>query len=490
MNFVHRDVSVEVSRAPSGRAVLSQLSRRKWPIRYDSIESVAISLDIATIILASFASCFLYELVEGMSFDFGLATGSAALVTALFGLLLKSQGRYKPTELLMLRRQVRLVFIAWAAIFLMLSGIVFALKIGSMLSRGTSLLFAAMTLAGLVSNRAIMWQLLTRGLADRRFSGRKIVLITEASHRYAAEVGQILAAVGLEIVRDYALPPQGAGSNRRKQLIASVIEYIRGSDVEEVIVAASPNRWLELRSLAAELRVLPFPIMFVPTGSISEIFRRPHRDLGDTVCVELQRGPLSQIEHFVKRSIDVVGAGLGLLVLSPLLAGVAVAIKLDSSGPVLFRQQRLGFNGRSFQICKFRTMTVLEDGDSVVQACAADGRVTRLGRWLRRTSIDELPQLFNVLGGSMSLVGPRPHAVVHDNQFDTMVRNYAFRSRVKPGVTGWAQVHGFRGPTPTSDLIERRVEYDLWYIDNWNLKLDFTILLQTPIEVLRGRNAY
>jgi putative colanic acid biosynthesis UDP-glucose lipid carrier transferase len=169
---------------------------------------------------------------------------------------------------------------------------------------------------------------------------------------------------------------------------------------------------------------------------------------------------------------------------------VAVLIRLDSPGPVLFRQHRLGFNGRGFKICKFRTMSTLEDGFSAVQARPVDDRVTRVGRWLRKTSIDELPQLFNVLGGSMSLVGPRPHAVAHDNHFDKLVRNYAFRQRVKPGLTGWAQIHGYRGPTPTTEHIERRVDYDLWYIDNWRLGLDFVILLQTPFEVLRGRNAY
>jgi putative colanic acid biosynthesis UDP-glucose lipid carrier transferase len=135
-------------------------------------------------------------------------------------------------------------------------------------------------------------------------------------------------------------------------------------------------------------------------------------------------------------------------------------------------------------------MSVLEDGSSVVQAQSVDARVTRVGRWLRRTSIDELPQLLNVLDGSMSLVGPRPHAMAHDNEFDRVVRNYAFRHRVKPGLTGWAQVHGYRGATPTTASVERRVEYDLWYIDNWSLRLDLAILLQTPIEVLRGRNAY
>ena len=138
---------------------------------------------------------------------------------------------------------------------------------------------------------------------------------------------------------------------------------------------------------------------------------------------------------------------------------------------------------------KFRTMRVQEDGDTVRQVQHRDSRVTRLGRWLRRSSIDELPQLFNVLGGSMSLVGPRPHALIHDTEFDKVVSNYAFRHRMKPGITGWAQVHGCRGPTPTPRDIERRVEYDLWYVDNWSFGLDFSILIQTVVEVLRGRNA-
>jgi putative colanic acid biosynthesis UDP-glucose lipid carrier transferase len=135
-------------------------------------------------------------------------------------------------------------------------------------------------------------------------------------------------------------------------------------------------------------------------------------------------------------------------------------------------------------------MHVLEDGNSVVQAAPLDNRVTILGKWLRRTSIDELPQLLNVLSGSMSLVGPRPHALAHDTEFDKVVRNYAFRHHVKPGLTGWAQANGYRGPTPTVADVERRVELDLWYIDNWSLTLDLAIILRTVFEILRGRNAY
>jgi Undecaprenyl-phosphate glucose phosphotransferase len=301
-----------------------------------------------------------------------------------------------------------------------------------------------------------------------------------------------LETAGFNLMGSFPLPRPGSTSASRKRLTASVIEHIRNSkiNIEEIVVGADPSRWRELRALAADLRVLPFPITLVPTGPVAEIFRRPCHDLGKVVCVELQRGVFSQIERIIKRTIDLIGASVTLLLLSPLLATVALLIKLDSAGPVLFRQQRRGFNGHIFQICKFRTMTVLEDGFSAVQAQASDRRVTRLGKWLRLTSIDELPQLLNVLAGSMSLVGPRPHAVVHDSQFDLAVSNYAFRRRVKPGLTGWAQIHGCRGPTPTPASIEKRVEYDLWYIDNWSVQLDLAILLQTPIEVLRARNAY
>jgi putative colanic acid biosynthesis UDP-glucose lipid carrier transferase len=176
--------------------------------------------------------------------------------------------------------------------------------------------------------------------------------------------------------------------------------------------------------------------------------------------------------------------------LSPLLILIATAIKLDSAGPVLFRQRRRGFNGQQFCILKFRTMSVLEDGQSILQATPDDQRITRLGKLLRRVSIDELPQLWNVLTGSMSLVGPRPHALAHDNEFDKTVSHYAVRNHVKPGLTGWAQVHGCRGPTPTTADVKRRVGLDLWYIDNWSFQLDCLIILRTVFEVVRGRNAY
>ncbi|HZM85902.1 MAG TPA: sugar transferase, partial [Blastocatellia bacterium] len=167
------------------------------------------------------------------------------------------------------------------------------------------------------------------------------------------------------------------------------------------------------------------------------------------------------------------------LLLAPVMIAVALLIKLDSNGPIIFTQWRSGFNGRLFRIFKFRSMTVLEDGPVVRQATREDHRFTRLGRWLRRTNIDELPQLFNVLRGEMSLVGPRPHAAAHDCEYESLIAAYAFRYQFKPGITGWAQLNGYRGETRTLGLMSKRVELDLWYIKNWSVWLDIKILLGT-----------
>jgi len=286
------------------------------------------------------------------------------------------------------------------------------------------------------------------------------------------------------------LPMKHGDAKRCKTIVAQAISSIRGSDVEEIVVTFDLDHWPKLSNLLRELRGLPLPVNFVPTGPVSELFKLSSHSIGDTVTIELQHGPRTLAQRFVKRTVDLVLASTALLVLFPLLFCVAAAIKLDSSGPIIFRQWRRGFNGRPFQIFKFRTMLVQEDGDVVVAAQRHDHRVTRVGNFLRRGSIDELPQLFNVLQGSMSLVGPRPHALAHDNEFEKLLDNYAYRHHVKPGLTGWAQVNGYRGELRTIADIEQRVKYDLWYIDNWRLALDLKILVMTTIKILDGKNAY
>ncbi len=192
----------------------------------------------------------------------------------------------------------------------------------------------------------------------------------------------------------------------------------------------------------------------------------------------------------LKRSFDIIASALALFALSPLLLYIALCIKLDSRGPVFFKQRRAGFRGRVFRIYKFRTMTTLEDGRNVAQAVADDARVTRIGRVLRRLSIDELPQLINVLKGEMSLVGPRPHAILHEHEFRRFDLAYTRRRFARPGITGLAQVSGARGVTDTSDKVARRIALDLAYINHWSIWLDLLIILRTVAVFLRDPAAF
>jgi len=215
--------------------------------------------------------------------------------------------------------------------------------------------------------------------------------------------------------------------------------------------------------------------------------------LGRATTIQVLRPPLSDFELTVKRAFDICVAGLGVIALSPLLLVVSAAIRLDSRGPVLFRQNRHGYNNETIPVVKFRTMTTMEDGETAstyTQAKGNDARITRLGRILRRTNIDELPQLFNVLRGEMSIVGPRPHPIALNTRFRDRIAPFSRRHNVKPGLTGWAQVHGFRGETDTIEKMRLRVEHDLYYIENWSFTLDVKIVLMTLFSKSAYQNAY
>ncbi len=243
-----------------------------------------------------------------------------------------------------------------------------------------------------------------------------------------------------------------------------------------------------LETIRWRVRESPLPVRILPGHNIRTLLgRRGLSTNGLSLPLTIQRPPLTAFERAVKRTLDVVGSVTAILFLSPLFLIAAIAIKLDSSGPIIFQQRRSGFNAKEFVIFKFRTMTVLEDGPAITQACRGDVRATRVGKFLRRSSIDELPQLLNVLKGEMSLVGPRPHAVAHDTEYKVHIADYAFRHHVKPGITGWAQVNGKRGETRSLEQMAERVKLDLWYINNWSLAFDIDILARTCFEVLRDR---
>jgi putative colanic acid biosynthesis UDP-glucose lipid carrier transferase len=207
--------------------------------------------------------------------------------------------------------------------------------------------------------------------------------------------------------------------------------------------------------------------------------------------ISLNESPLtsSRVPIVLKGIMDRVIAVIALVALSPLLAGIAIAVKRSSPGPVFFKQQRHGFDGKIIEIYKFRSMKLHADSDVVQQATKEDPRVTKIGSFIRKSSIDELPQLFNVLNGTMSLVGPRPHAVSHNNYYSDKINAYLARHRIKPGITGLAQVKGYRGETETLDKMQKRVEFDLAYINNWSLMLDIKILIKTPLSLV-SKNIY
>jgi len=212
--------------------------------------------------------------------------------------------------------------------------------------------------------------------------------------------------------------------------------------------------------------------------------------VGAVSGLTLTRPPLRRLQQFEKRAFDVAVAAAALILLSPALAMVALLIRLDSPGPALFRQKRYGLNQEPFRIFKFRTMRVMDDGAVVRQATRADARITRIGATLRRLSIDELPQLLNVLIGDMSIVGPRPHALAHDQLYFQRLALYARRHNVKPGITGWAQVRGHRGEIPDDSAMLARLDHDLYYIDNWSLWLDVKIMFMTVFSRRAHANAY
>jgi Undecaprenyl-phosphate glucose phosphotransferase len=471
----------------ASRRLLAPGRRWRLPIAYGSISSAALCIDLALILgSATFSKAVYNNIPDAFEGEFSHTVAAAIFVAILFVAAMRVQKLYSPTRLMVWDDQARSVLGAWCGAFLILASGVFSWGVSHDLSRGDVLLFWATGVVALLGHRAAWRFALPRALESGALRGRTIVSVT-CEESVPPEFTENLTRHGYHAVAHFHISDSGAGAD---EVIESVISLCRTSDIEEVMLFVDPERMSNVRWMARRLRVLPLPVTLVPFGTLALLFQRSRSDIGDTVAIELQRAALSPTEQAIKRGIDIVLSLLGLIVLSPILLAAAIAIRLDSPGPALFRQTRHGFNGRPFRIYKFRTMTVMENGDIVQQAQKSDKRVTRVGRWLRRYSIDELPQLLNVFIGHMSLVGPRPHASAHERHFASVIEKYAFRHHVKSGITGWAQVHGARGETDTLDKMQRRVELDVWYINNWSIWLDFSVMIRTVLVVFTGANAH
>ena len=273
--------------------------------------------------------------------------------------------------------------------------------------------------------------------------------------------------------------------------LSRLADYARTHRVDTIYIALPMASQPRILRLLEDLRDTTASIYFVPDIFVSDLIQARVDSIAGLPVVAVCETPFYGFNGALKRVSDIFLASAILLLIAPLLLAIAIGVKRSSPGPILFKQRRYGVDGRKIVVYKFRSMTVAEDGDVVRQATRNDSRVTRFGAFLRRTSLDELPQFINVLQGRMSVVGPRPHAVAHNETYRKLIRGYMIRHKVKPGITGLAQVNGLRGETDTVDKMKARIDYDLAYLRNWSLLLDLQIILKTVVVVLgKDKNAY
>jgi len=330
-------------------------------------------------------------------------------------------------------------------------------------------------------------------LAASGFPKRAVVVgCNELGQHLAAEIGaHPMQGIKLDGYFDDRVSERlNVGSSRLIGRFSEVAEYVKGNGVDIIYLALPMATQPRVLSLLDSLNDTTASIYFVPDIFVTDLIQARMDAVGRVPVVAVCDTPFSGLHGIVKRFSDIVLSLLILLLISPVLLAVACLVKFSSPGPIIFKQRRYGLDGKEIIVYKFRSMSVCEDGPNVPQARKGDVRVTRIGGILRKTSLDELPQFVSVLQGRMSIVGPRPHAVAHNEMYRKLIKGYMVRHKVKPGITGWAQVNGYRGETETLDKMQGRVDYDLEYLRNWSLNLDLYIIFRTVWLVFKDASAY
>ncbi len=450
---------------------------------------------LRTVFTAIVAACDAAVIV-GTALLIGIAYGGGAIphndlvlgltVAMLFVVPMAFRHDYAMDRYASFKGHAKQAFAVWAIAMLSAVVLAFVTKTSENFSRGSAIILFVAGFGGILVVRAILIQAVRSRMAAGRIVGRYIFLVGDEGMIRAFTDRHDPQQVGLRLVGASVLRPDPDCLGDDLALAAASARVLRPDDVYILVPWAA--------QVTLEACINTFLRVPASIHLSSERFFDQFQDLhfaraGDIASLHLVRRPLSPSEVVLKRVFDIGAALAALLLLSPIFALVALAIRLDSRGPVFFRQRRYGFNQEPFRIYKFRSMQTLEDDRLLKQATRRDSRITRVGRILRRTNLDELPQLVNVLLGDMSLVGPRPHALAHDQAFERDIALYARRHNVRPGITGWAQVNGWRGETDTPAKIEGRVRHDLYYIDNWSLLLDLIIIFKTLFSRSAYRNA-
>jgi Undecaprenyl-phosphate glucose phosphotransferase len=415
------------------------------------------------------------------SLELGL---SLAFLFVLFNALRKD---YSIADYLNFGGHAGRVLLVWNAAILSTLVFVFAIKQTADLSRMIMLLLYVVGLVSLIVERGLIVAWIKANATVGRIAALRVMLVGGEDELLDFMMRFKPWTMGVDIVASAVL--RGAETLRDDLALAAAYARVRRPDDVFILVPWSQTDAIDA-CVTAFINV-PASIHLGPQRIFERFTKARVSRIGKIASLHLVRAPLTSGEIIMKRVMDVAIAAAMLTVLLPLFALVAIAIKLDSRGPVFFRQRRYGFNQQSFDIVKFRSMVHAPDAERWVrQATRGDPRVTRVGRFIRRCNIDELPQLLNVLRGEMSMIGPRPHALSHNQQYERRIAAYARRHNVKPGLSGWAQIHGLRGEIVSEDAMRQRLEHDLYYIDNWSIGLDLRILVMTLFSTKAFENAF
>lgn len=455
------------------------------------------ALDFLAITLAGYASFVFYLVaINGETAEFGRYGVISLLGAGLYLVLMRQSDAYREVNLFRPTRLWRRSVIVGGAAFAILVGLGFMLKLSSTYSRGWALFWLIFAVIGITALR------LGLNVITHSWRRRGLLLRTVAVVGAGTAARDLVARLGvggearLRIVGlfdDEAKAGDRVSGHHVLGNVDDLVSFARRTQVDELIIALPLSDSAAIASIVCRLRALPCDIRLSINAIFSDVPVLGVAADAEEPMLEVAERPLKHWNGTLKWIEDRVIGTVMLLVLAPVMAIIALAIRLDTPGPVIFRQERFGYNNQSFRVFKFRTMHVAaEDASGTRRTVPDDSRVTKVGRVLRRFSLDELPQLFNVLAGEMSLIGPRPHVIgmMAGPLPYNDVADYFVRHRVKPGITGWAQVNGSRGEIDTLEKARRRIELDLAYIDNWSLFLDLRILGLTIAVILSGRNAY
>lgn len=454
-------------------------------------------IEPALILLFSITAYLLRQGFETEVLEQSGPMAMTALVVLLYGFCSGTLRMYEPTALKSLLVSAPRLIVTACVCFGFLLAMLFLFKISSQYSRVWLSLWFGLSVFGILALRGYVARIITKRVEDGVWTRKMVILgtnhkaveLVHAIHNLNDPETQLVGVYSSDRNVDTSKLP-GALKELFCGNLLTLLEHCMSHEIDDVVMTEDLDQTETTMSIINRLNTRAVNVLYcLPLSLISCMGIR------GLPLVMISRKPMEGHSVWIKRMLDITASGTILLMISPLLIVLALLVKMSSPGPVFFRQKRGGFNGESFEMLKFRSMRVgadmeKDENGKEKQALKNDARITPVGSFLRKSSLDELPQLINVLRGDMSLVGPRPHVPSHDSYYGSLIDTYASRHRMKPGITGWAQLNGLRGETDTLEKMAKRVEYDVWYTQNWSFWMDLKILFLTPFVAVFQKTAY